>query len=98
RPTERRQERGREEDVPLLALRPLVFDQPDDCDLVEVAVACRLIVNQVHARRAGSRLERLIFYFSSDLRRQLTDRDRRVIMHRMSLLEGVEDLEHSGPP
>ena len=84
RPAERLQQRRRIEDVPPRPLRPFGLDQPDDRDVVEVAVARGLIVDQMHASGWRIRIadgERLLADPSPHRDAELVDRsnpDRRV--------------------
>ena len=93
RPTKRREERRRVEDVPLRPVRPFAFDEADDRDPIEFAVTRGLIVEQLHAVAGRIRQERLLLNPPVHRAGHLRDG------HRSIVVLGVRRRERlSGPP
>ena len=80
RPAELRQQRRRIEDAAPDPLGPIVLDEPDQAQLVDVRVGGCRRVEQQHAVRSGSRRERLAFNPPPHGARQPVDGKRRVIV------------------
>ena len=76
------------------ALGPIVFDEPDQAQLVDVRVGGRGRVEQQHAARSRSRRKRLALNPPAHGARESVDRKRRVIMRGLRVgqrLEGADD-------
>ena len=93
RPSERFQKHGGIENIPPWPLRPLVLDEPDDRHVVEVAVSCRLVVEEMHAVCSVWNLKGLFADPAPDGRRQIVNRPRRVVMPLTRRRDTVKDFE-----
>ena len=89
-PVELREQRLRIEDVLRRSRGPLAFDEAHQEQLVEIAVARRLCVEQLNAARAGSRRKGLSFDPAPNHGGDLDERSRRVVELLMRAAEAVD--------
>ena len=96
RPAERFQQAGRIEDVAPRRLRPLAFDQADDGQVVEVAIARGLIVEKIDAAGRAGKWKRLLSDRAADGRREVVDRPDGIVMRSVRVCHAGQHVERRG--
>ena len=80
RPAERLEQDGRVEDIRPRRFWPLLLDEADDGEAVDVDVARRLVVEETHAGGARHGRKRFVADPSADEGRHVVDRGGRIVV------------------